>query len=83
MRRLNRREYAASIKHLFGFEPELYSIPEDDGVEPYDTTGSEQFFTSSHFEDYYELGQTVLATVVGELFAGGQERVGEAVEHLG
>ena len=60
MRRLNRREYAATIRHLFGFEPPATMIPPDDDVVNFDTVGSRQFFTSAHFDEYYGLAQEVL-----------------------
>lgn len=60
MRRLNRREYAATIRHLFGFEPPAKMIPPDDDVVNFDTVGSRQFFTNAHFDEYYALAQEVL-----------------------
>jgi len=60
MRRLNRREYAATIRHLFGFEPPRQRIPPNDDAVNFDTVGSRQFFTSAHFDEYYGLAQEVL-----------------------
>lgn len=60
MRRLNRREYASTIRHLFGFEPPAATIPPDEDVLNFDTVGSRQFFTTAHFDEYYALGQEVL-----------------------
>ena len=45
MRRLNRREYVNSIESLFGFRVSTDSLPEDDPADPYDTIGSQQFFS--------------------------------------
>lgn len=59
MRRLNRREYSNTIRELFGFEVSESLIPEDADTESYDTVGADQFFSSSHFELYYELGKKV------------------------
>lgn len=59
MRRLNRREYAATIEDLFGFQVLPYMIPEDGDIASFDTVGEEQFFTSSNFEKYLELGRKV------------------------
>ncbi|MGY8770599.1 MAG: DUF1588 domain-containing protein [Pirellulales bacterium] len=59
MRRLNRREYSNSIRDLFGFEVSPEDIPEDGEASTFDTVGTEQFFTSSHFEKYLELGKQV------------------------
>ncbi|MEM7011689.1 MAG: DUF1588 domain-containing protein, partial [Verrucomicrobiota bacterium] len=59
MRRLNRREYSETIRDLFGFGVVLEDIPEDGEIASFDTVGAEQFFTSSHFEKYLELGKKV------------------------
>ncbi|MFT5467601.1 MAG: hypothetical protein ACI8UO_002707 [Verrucomicrobiales bacterium] len=59
MRRLNQREYSATIRDLFGFGVVLEDIPEDGEIASFDTVGAEQFFTSSHFEKYFELGKKV------------------------
>ncbi len=60
MRRLNRREYAATIDRLFGFVPAPSKIPPDGDVVHFDTVGSRQHFTTEHMSQYYELGQQVL-----------------------
>lgn len=60
MRRLNRREYAGTIRHLFGFEPPATMIPPDEDAVNFDTVGSRQFFTSAHQDEYYRLAQNVL-----------------------
>ena len=59
MRRLNKREYSNTIRDLFGFEVSPDDIPEDGEIATFDTVGSEQLFTSSHFEKYLELGKKV------------------------
>ena len=59
MRRLNRREYSNTIRDLFGFDVPPEDIPEDGEIATFDTVGSEQFFTSSHFEKYLALGKRV------------------------
>ncbi|MEN9576642.1 MAG: hypothetical protein RL077_642 [Verrucomicrobiota bacterium] len=61
MRRLNRREYAGTIRELFGFDVPLAMLPEDGEVQPFDTVGKAQFFTSSHFDKYLELGRDLVA----------------------
>ncbi len=68
MRRLNRREYAKTIEELFGFRIPAEMIPEDGEVATFDTVGSEQFFTSSHFEKYLELGKEIATQ--GFMWAG-------------
>jgi hypothetical protein len=71
MRRLNRREYAATIDRLFGFVPAPSKIPPDGDIVNFDTVGSRQHFTTEHMEEYYELGQKVLRT--GFKWAGKKE----------
>lgn len=78
MRRLNRREYGATIRHLFGFEPPAARIPSDDGVENFDTVGTRQHFTTDHLDHYYELAQEVLTA--GFKWAGVREEVTTTVE---
>ena len=68
MRRLNRREYANTIRDLFGFTIPADMIPEDAEASSFDTVGTDQFFTSSHFEKYLELSREVVAA--GFLWAG-------------
>ncbi len=58
LRRLNRREYSETIRHLFGFAVDYPDIPED-GESTFDTIGSEQLFTSAHWELYLELGRKI------------------------
>ena len=48
MRRLNRREYAATIRHLFGFEPSASRLPPDDEIENFDTVGRRQHLSLIH-----------------------------------
>jgi len=59
LRRLNRREYANTIRDLFGFEIDPLDVPPDNDSETFDTVGSDQSFTSSHFERYLELGERI------------------------
>ena len=60
MRRLNRREYVNSIESLFGFQVGTDSLPEDDPADPFDTIGSQQFFSSYHFEKYLQAGRVIV-----------------------
>lgn len=71
MRRLNRREYAATIRHLFGFEPSASRLPPDDDIENFDTVGRRQHFTTEHLDYYYELAQEILK--VGFKWSGRRE----------
>ncbi len=59
LRRLNRREYSNTIRHLFGFDIVPDEMPEDGEFASFDTVGEEQLFTSSHFEKYLDLGTRV------------------------
>ena len=59
LRRLNRREYSATIRHLFGFDVPLDEIPDDGSIVSFDTVGAEQFFSSLHVEKYLALGRKV------------------------
>ena len=61
MRRLNKREYSNTIRSLFGFDVALDEIPDDGEIESFDTVGTEQYFTSMHFEAYLELGKRIAA----------------------
>jgi hypothetical protein len=60
MRRLNRREYVNSIESLFGFRVGTDSLPEDDPADPFDTIGSQQFFSSYHFEKYLDAARQIV-----------------------
>lgn len=71
MRRLNRREYAASIDHLFGIVPAASKIPPDGDVVNFDTVGSRQVFTTEHLDEYYQLGREILE--LGFKWAGKRE----------
>ena len=71
MRRLNRREYASTIDHLFGFVPLVTKIPPDGDIENFDTVGSRQQFTTEHLDEYYELARQILET--GFQWAGKRE----------
>ena len=58
MRHLNKREYFATIKDLFGFEPQSNYLY-DDAAPHFDTNGNDQFFTSSALENYLEIGEKI------------------------
>ncbi|MCP4847771.1 MAG: DUF1592 domain-containing protein [Verrucomicrobiaceae bacterium] len=61
MRKLNRREYVNSIESLFGFRINPEILPEDDPADPYDTIGSQQFFSSYHFGKYLDAARQIVA----------------------
>ncbi|MEO0415886.1 MAG: DUF1587 domain-containing protein, partial [Verrucomicrobiota bacterium] len=61
MRRLNRREYYNTIKHLTGVSIDVSSLPSDSGGHgTFDTEGSSQFISSDQFEQYLKLGRKAL-----------------------
>ena len=57
---------AATIRHLFGFDVPLDEIPEDGSISTFDTVGSEQFFSSVHFEKYLALGRKIADPASGQ-----------------
>ena len=59
MRRLNQREYANTIRDLFGFEISPHIIPPDAEADSFDTVGEEQFFSANDFDKYFELGKKI------------------------
>ncbi|MDP6353884.1 MAG: DUF1587 domain-containing protein [Planctomycetota bacterium] len=65
MRRLNRREYRNTIKHLTGLSIDVESLPADGGGGTFDTTGSSLFISSDQFEQYLKLGRRAM----DEMFA--------------
>ena len=79
MRRLNRREYVNSVESLFGFQVGTDSLPEDDPADPFDTIGSQQFFSSYHFEKYLEMGRVIVADAFA-LGNNGRQQVKTQVE---
>jgi len=57
MRRLNRREYATTIRDLLGVDVDVRSLPTDASDASFDTVGSSLFMSSDQFELYRELGK--------------------------
>lgn len=64
MRRLNRREYAATLQALLGVEVDVSSLPADTSPLAFDTVGANLFMTASQFEQYEALGREALATAL-------------------
>ena len=60
MRRLNRREYANTIRDLLGVEVNVDALPDDANPGGFDTSGGSLFLSSDQFEKYLEIGQTAL-----------------------
>ena len=63
MRRLNRRDYRNSIKHLTGVNIDVSNLPGDGGAGSFDTVGASQFISSDQFEQYLKLGRTAVEEV--------------------
>ncbi|MFT6621669.1 MAG: hypothetical protein ACJASX_004590, partial [Limisphaerales bacterium] len=63
MRRLNRREYRNTIKHLTGVSPDVSTLPSDAGAGTFDTVGASQFISSDQFEQYLKLGRSAIDEV--------------------
>ena len=59
LRRLNRREYANTVRDLFGVEINPLDVPPDNDSQSFDTVGSDQIFTSSTFDQYLVLGEQI------------------------
>ena len=59
IRRLNKREYINSIRHLFGLNLNGHSIPEDLRGDHFDTLGESQFFDAAAFDQYLDLGKKI------------------------
>ena len=74
MRRLNRREYRNSIKHLTGVSLDVSNLPSDGGVGSFDTVGASQFISSDQFEQYLKLGQTAVDEVFERRATGPAKR---------
>ncbi|MCM8537536.1 MAG: DUF1588 domain-containing protein [Lentisphaeraceae bacterium] len=63
MRHLSRREYVGSIKDLFGSEIPTDALPPDASA-GFDTNGSDQFFTSNHYESYFSIAQQIVESAI-------------------
>ncbi|QDU26887.1 Planctomycete cytochrome C [Anatilimnocola aggregata] len=60
MRRLNRREYANTLRALLGAEISVSELPADTGAGSFDTVGSNLFMSGNQFEQYLALGREAL-----------------------
>ena len=72
MRRLNRREYQNTIKHLLGIEVDASSLPADGGSGSFDTVGASQFISSDQIEQYLKLGQIAIGEWMERQATAGQ-----------
>ena len=57
MRRLSRREYKNTIRHLLGVELDVSELPSDTGTGKFDTVGANLFMSGDQFEQYQALGR--------------------------
>jgi hypothetical protein len=64
MRRLNRREYAATMRELLGVEVDVESLPSDAGSGTFDTVGSSLFLSSDQLSRYLAIGRQALRDAV-------------------
>jgi hypothetical protein len=60
MRRLNRREYASTIRDLLGVNLDARGLPADVQAGRFDTVGSGLFISADQIEQYHALGQTAI-----------------------
>lgn len=63
LRRLNRREYEATVKELLGIRIMAEQLPADPGGR-FDTIGQNQSLTSIDLENYFEQAQEVVRTAM-------------------
>lgn len=63
LRRLNRREYEATIKALMGIRIQAEALPEDPSGR-FDTIGQNQSLTSIDLENYFEQAQEITRTAM-------------------
>ncbi len=64
LRRLNRREYAATLRELVGLDVDVSSLPDDAGAGSFDTFGSALFMSSDQFEQYLAVGRRAAAAAI-------------------
>lgn len=60
IRRLNRREYANTIRDLLGVPVDVSRLPADGTVDGFDTIGDAHFMSTVQFEKYLELAREAL-----------------------
>ena len=63
LRRLNRREYEATVKALLGIRIRAEELPEDPSGR-FDTIGQNQSLTAMDLENYFEQGQEIVRTAL-------------------
>ena len=60
MRRLNRREYANTLRSLLGVDLNVTELPADSGSGSFDTVGANLFMSANQFEQYLGLAREAL-----------------------
>lgn len=60
IRRLNKREYAKTIRHLLGVPVNTNDLPSDGTLDGFDTVGDAHFMSVPQFETYLKLGRVAL-----------------------
>ncbi len=60
VRRLNRREYANTLRDLLGVEVDASELPADGGAGTFDTMGASLFMSGDQVEQYLALGRRAL-----------------------
>jgi len=60
MRRLNRREYANTLRDLLGVDIDVHELPADGQSGRFDTVGSGLFISSDQIEQYHALGMIAM-----------------------
>lgn len=71
MRRLNRREYANTLRDLLGIEVDVSDLPGDTSPLAFDTVGASLFMTASQFEQYEAIGRDALTAAFKKHAAAG------------
>lgn len=64
MRRLNRREYANTIRSLLGVDIDIEELPSDADPGSFDTSGSSLYVSSDQIEKYLSLGRQAVSTLI-------------------
>ena len=71
MRRLNRREYANTLRELLGVEINVAELPADTSSSSFDTVGANLFMSGNQFEQYRSLGREAIDEAFERRAVGG------------
>ena len=72
LRRLNRREYANTLRDLLGVEINVAELPADTSGGSFDTVGANLFMSGNQFEQYRSLGREALDEAFDRRSTGSQ-----------